>query len=164
MDYIIFLFIIYIVPAIILGILLGVPAWLYWIIQKLFRFHPSRVSLTFSILMALFSFIATFCIYTYKIIQLEYDLAIPSSPDPIYEEKIKYRDETINYAFEISIIPILHDSCANKPEPVCRLGKNFSLKIWDGNLTDDDAPFLGGIISSIFSILFIILGNNIFQE
>lgn len=163
MDYLVFLFSIYVLPAIILGILLGSPVWLYWIIQKVLRFHPSRINSTFIVLVSLLSFVTAFCIYTYEIIKTVYVFTIPSSP--IAEEKMKYQDEAINEAFQQSIIPPLFQKiCADKPDSVCKLGKDYSLKLWDTNLTDDDVPFLSGLASSFASVLFIMLGNKVFQE
>jgi hypothetical protein len=136
--------IVYIIPAIGYGLLIGLPVWLYWIIQKLFRRRPSRINLPVIALVGLFSFITVLCIYTYQFIEFEYEMTLVSAPISDYEEKIKYRDDAINEAFRRSITPpVFQENCSNKPEAVCELGKSYSLELWDANYTFDfdDAPF-----------------------
>ncbi len=157
--------IVYTVPAIGYGIVLGLPVWLYWIVQKFFKRNAIEINLTSMALLSLFSFVIAVCIYTYEFIEMEYVFSLASAPSPVHEEKIKYQNESINEALKQSVIPpSLQRNCYDKPEAVCRLGKDYSLALWDTEFTLEDAPLLGGITSALTSILFVILGKKIFQE
>lgn len=149
------------------GILRGLPVWLYWIMQRLFGHSPSKINLPVIILVGLFSFTTVLYSYTYQFIVFEYEMTLVSAPYSIYEEKTKYHDDAINEAVRRSLVPsIFQKNCPNKPEPVCELGKGYTLELWDSNfaLDFDDAPLYGAVVASLASIFFVLLGDYVFQN
>jgi energy-coupling factor transporter transmembrane protein EcfT len=163
MNYLLFIIVVLVTPAIVLGMFAVLPIWLLWLIQKLLHRQPSKFNWIGIVSVGLFSFMAVLSLYVYSIINIDYIFTIPSSP--IAAEKLKYENDAIAEAFQRSIIPPLFQKpCVDKPELVCKLGASYSLKLWDSNLISDGEPFVGGFVSSITSMLFVILGSVVFQK
>ena len=122
----------FIVPALICGILLGLPSLLFVLVlryshRSFSEFVPFVIGLT-----AIFSFAIALLFATRSLIDLRYAVELPSSPN--WAEKQLHYSAIINEATYRSLVPAyFQKSCTRNPEIVCKLGNMYAINLWSSH-------------------------------
>ena len=140
------LFLMFILPAIICGILVALPSVLFSFLQRLSHRRFPKLNLFIVSLTGISSFALALLYITSSIIGLSYTLTIPSSSN--WEEKERFQSAAIDEATYRSLVPVyFQKTCVRTPETVCQLGSEYAIDAWNS------IPVISGTIAAITSLL-----------
>ena len=142
----------FILPALICGILVALPSVFLVFLQRFSRRHFPKLNWFVVSLTGVCSFTLALLFITRSIIGLSYALTIPSSPD--WKEKQLFESAAIDEATYRSLVPVYFQKpCTRTPEIVCQLGREYAIEPW--NLRDGmyGIPIVSGTVAAITSVL-----------
>src|SRR5689334_18768656 len=127
LEYFLLLFVIFIGPALICGILMALPSLSFIFLQRFSNQRFPKLSLSVVSLTCICSFGAALFFTTRAIIGFEYELEIPygyfSDVPKNSAEKQLFDSSIINEATYRSLVPLyLQRPCTRTPRVVCKLG------------------------------------------
>jgi len=139
-------FVMFIIPALIYGILIALPSVFFSFVQRFSRRRFSKLNLLVVSLTGICSFTLALLYVTGSIIGLSYALTIPSAPNAA--EKQLFESAAIDEATYRSLVPVYFQKpCTRTPETVCQLGREYAINPWNS------IPIVGGTGAAIVSVL-----------